>query len=140
MRHIVHNIIWKKTYRHQNNSMYVNISWELTPSCRGTCHFLDLLVKMRLSDRSFRQVSFFSGTTVATIALIVLITRFCIEHYVVEGNSFTIKDVQQFVKFFIIAVTILVISIPEGLPLAIALALTYSVRKVKDQEITALIS
>lgn len=38
----------------------------------------------------------------------------------------------MFVKFFIIAVTILVISIPEGLPLAIALALTYSVRKVSN--------
>ncbi|PIO54632.1 IC domain protein, HAD ATPase, P-type family, partial [Teladorsagia circumcincta] len=36
----------------------------------------------------------------------------------------------MFVKFFIIAVTILVISIPEGLPLAIALALTYSVKKM----------
>ena len=46
------------------------------------------------------------------------------------GRPFLFADIQMFVKFFIIAVTILVISIPEGLPLAIALALTYSVRKV----------
>uniref|UniRef100_A0A9J2Q6B0 P-type Cu(+) transporter n=1 Tax=Ascaris lumbricoides TaxID=6252 RepID=A0A9J2Q6B0_ASCLU len=82
------------------------------------------ILQSKLSKLALQII--YCGTTVATIALIVLITRFCIEHYVVEGNSFTIKDVQQFVKFFIIAVTILVISIPEGLPLAIALALTYS--------------
>uniref|UniRef100_A0A915AW34 Calcium-transporting ATPase n=1 Tax=Parascaris univalens TaxID=6257 RepID=A0A915AW34_PARUN len=92
----------------------------------------------RLSSKSILQTKLsklalqiiYCGTTVATVALIVLITRFCIEHYAIECNSFSIKDVQQFVKFFIIAVTILVISIPEGLPLAIALALTYSTRKM----------
>ncbi|CAI5448891.1 unnamed protein product [Caenorhabditis angaria] len=72
----------------------------------------------------------YCGTSVAIVALIVLITRFCIEHYVVERNEFSLIDIQTFVKFFIIAVTILVISIPEGLPLAIALALTYSVKKM----------
>uniref|UniRef100_A0A8L8KKK6 Calcium-transporting ATPase n=1 Tax=Heligmosomoides polygyrus TaxID=6339 RepID=A0A8L8KKK6_HELPZ len=71
-----------------------------------------------------------AGTSVAAVALVVLITRFCIEHYVRDGIPFSIADIQMFVKFFIIAVTILVISIPEGLPLAIALALTYSVRKM----------
>ncbi|CAJ0602106.1 unnamed protein product [Cylicocyclus nassatus] len=72
----------------------------------------------------------YCGTTVAAIALVVLVTRFCVEHYVRDGIPFSIADIQMFVKFFIIAVTILVISIPEGLPLAIALALTYSVRKM----------
>ncbi|VDM54944.1 unnamed protein product [Angiostrongylus costaricensis] len=71
-----------------------------------------------------------SRTTVAVVALVVLVTRFCIEHYVRDEIPFSIADIQMFVKFFIIAVTILVISIPEGLPLAIALALTYSVRKM----------
>ncbi|CAB3406529.1 unnamed protein product [Caenorhabditis bovis] len=72
----------------------------------------------------------YCGTSVAIVALIVLITRFCIEHYVIGKYEFSLIDVQMFVKFFIIAVTILVISIPEGLPLAIALALTYSVKKM----------
>jgi len=35
---------------------------------------------------------------------------------------------QQFVKFFIIGVTVLVVAVPEGLPLAVTLALAYSVR------------
>lgn len=66
----------------------------------------------------------------ATVALTVLIIRFCLDEYVFGKQPFNFHDIQMFVKFFIIAVTILVISIPEGLPLAIALALTYSVRKV----------
>ena len=68
--------------------------------------------------------------TIAILALIVLVVRFCIEEYAIRHHSFDLEDIQRLVKFFIIAVTILVISIPEGLPLAIALALTYSVRKV----------
>lgn len=36
--------------------------------------------------------------------------------------------VQQLVKFFIIGVTVLVVAVPEGLPLAITIALAYSVK------------
>uniref|UniRef100_A0A1I7XW51 Calcium-transporting ATPase n=1 Tax=Steinernema glaseri TaxID=37863 RepID=A0A1I7XW51_9BILA len=72
----------------------------------------------------------YCGTSVATVALVVLVARFSITQYVIDKEPFTIADIQQFVRFFIIAVTILVISIPEGLPLAIALALSYSVRKM----------
>ncbi|KAI6193370.1 Calcium-transporting ATPase [Aphelenchoides besseyi] len=76
------------------------------------------------------------GTSVALVALIVLITRFCIQEYVIHKQTFNISQLYNFVKFFIIAVTILVISIPEGLPLAIALSLTYSVRKMmKDNNL-----
>ncbi|TMS38440.1 hypothetical protein L596_005168 [Steinernema carpocapsae] len=72
----------------------------------------------------------YCGTSVAILALIILVARFSITQYVVNKEPFSIADIQQFVRFFIIAVTILVISIPEGLPLAIALSLSYSVRKM----------
>jgi len=36
-------------------------------------------------------------------------------------------------EFFIIGVTILVVAIPEGLPLAVTIALAYSVGKMKDE-------
>lgn len=35
---------------------------------------------------------------------------------------------QYFVKFVIIGVTVLVVAVPEGLPLAVTLALAYSVK------------
>ncbi|CAD5226224.1 unnamed protein product [Bursaphelenchus xylophilus] len=78
----------------------------------------------------------YCGTSVALVALIVLIVRFCIETYIIAGESFSVAQLYNFIKFFIIAVTILVISIPEGLPLAIALSLTYSVKKMmKDNNL-----
>lgn len=64
------------------------------------------------------------------MALVILVVRYCYEEYQESGTIFNIEHLHNFVKFFIIAVTILVISIPEGLPLAIALSLTYSVKKV----------
>jgi Ca2+ transporting ATPase len=35
--------------------------------------------------------------------------------------------------FFIIGVTIIVVAIPEGLPLAVTIALAYSVGKMKEE-------
>lgn len=92
------------------------------------------VLQTKLSELALQII--YCGTTIAVLALIVLITRYCITHYVVEKQPFTFADLHNAVKFFIIAVTILVISIPEGLPLAIALSLTYSVKKMmKDNNL-----
>lgn len=37
------------------------------------------------------------------------------------------------VSYFIIAVSIVVIAVPEGLPLAVTISLAYSVGKMKDE-------
>lgn len=37
---------------------------------------------------------------------------------------------QNYVKFIIIGVTVLVVAVPEGLPLAVTLSLAYSVKKM----------
>ena len=39
----------------------------------------------------------------------------------------------ELLRFFIIAVAMVVTAIPEGLPLAVTIALAYSVGKMKDQ-------
>src|SRR5699024_10994097 len=44
--------------------------------------------------------------------------------------------IQYFVKFLIVGVSVLVVAIPEGLPLAVTLALAFSVRKMmKDNNL-----
>ncbi|CAB1315322.1 unnamed protein product [Coregonus sp. 'balchen'] len=44
--------------------------------------------------------------------------------------------IQYFVKFFIIGVTVLVVAVPEGLPLAVTISLAYSVKKMmKDNNL-----
>ncbi|EFC49956.1 predicted protein [Naegleria gruberi] len=46
------------------------------------------------------------------------------------------KNIVEIVKFFVIALTIIVVAVPEGLPLAVTIALAYSVRKMmKDQNL-----
>jgi Ca2+ transporting ATPase len=76
------------------------------------------------------------GSIVAAATVIILIVRFCVTAYLVKGRPFDAKDISHFVNFIIIGVTVLVIAVPEGLPLAITLALTYSVKKMmKDNNL-----
>ncbi|CAD6195436.1 unnamed protein product [Caenorhabditis auriculariae] len=76
------------------------------------------------------------GSIVAGLTVLILIIRHCITHYAINGESFQASDVAYFVNFIIIGVTVLVIAVPEGLPLAITLALTYSVKKMmKDNNL-----
>jgi len=72
----------------------------------------------------------YAGTAVAVFTVLMLIVRFCVEKFAVNGEPWSAVYVQHFVKFFIIGVTVLVVAVPEGLPLAVTLALAYSVRKM----------
>ena len=69
-----------------------------------------------------------AGTVVAVATVIIFVIRFCIEKFGVEQKGWDVYYLQYFVKFFIIGVTVLVVAVPEGLPLAVTLALAYSVR------------
>ncbi|CAL8369267.1 unnamed protein product [Lota lota] len=78
---------------------------------------------------------FMSATTV-----IILVVLFVIETFVIQGRVWmaecTPVYVQYFVKFFIIGVTVLVVAVPEGLPLAVTISLAYSVKKMmKDNNL-----
>jgi len=65
---------------------------------------------------------------VAVLTVLILIVRFSVEIFVIESRPWHLEYLQQFVRFFIIGVTVLVVAVPEGLPLAVTLALAYSVR------------
>jgi len=67
------------------------------------------------------------GTAIAIATVVILIVRFCIWAFAIEDLPWTNRYIGQFVKFFIIGVTVLVVAVPEGLPLAVTLALAYSV-------------
>lgn len=71
----------------------------------------------------------------SAITVIILVVRFVIDTFWVQNLPWT-KDctpvyIQFFVKFFIIGITVLVVAVPEGLPLAVTISLAYSV-KVKS--------
>lgn len=65
------------------------------------------------------------------LTVVILITHFCVENFVMKGLTWSEqsnKFVEEFVRYFIIGVTVLVVAVPEGLPLAVTLSLAYSVK------------
>jgi len=69
-----------------------------------------------------------AGTVVAVVTVVMLMVRFTVEVFVVLQRPWSLEYIQNYVRFFIIGVTVLVVAVPEGLPLAVTLALAYSVR------------
>ncbi|KAJ6215836.1 hypothetical protein RDWZM_010336, partial [Blomia tropicalis] len=72
----------------------------------------------------------YAGSAIAVLTVLILILRFVIKNFVFGNKKFTMFYMQYFVKFVIIGVTVLVVAVPEGLPLAVTLALAYSVKKM----------
>lgn len=56
-----------------------------------------------------------------------------IELYLNGEEIFVFENFKEILGFFILAVTIVVVAVPEGLPLAVTIALAYSVGKMKDE-------
>lgn len=69
------------------------------------------------------------GLYSAIIILIVLLVRFAIEKGVSKQWK-TATDLPELLNFFILAITVIVVAIPEGLPLAVTLSLAFSVKKM----------
>lgn len=68
----------------------------------------------------------------SALTVIILILYFVIDTFGVQGRTWLAECtpiyIQYFVKFFIIGVTVLVVAVPEGLPLAVTISLAYSVK------------
>ncbi|ESO99441.1 hypothetical protein LOTGIDRAFT_186814 [Lottia gigantea] len=82
----------------------------------------------------------YAGTAIAVLTVVILIVKFSITEFVIKENEWTSdktgRYLELFVKYFIIGVTVLVVAVPEGLPLAVTLALAYSVKKMmKDNNL-----
>lgn len=50
-----------------------------------------------------------------------------------KEEMLSMKTVQQLISNFIVGVSIIVMSVPEGLPLSVTIALAYSVGKMKEE-------
>ncbi|KAJ8384188.1 hypothetical protein AAFF_G00208060 [Aldrovandia affinis] len=81
-----------------------------------------------------------AGLVMSAITVIILVLYFSIDNFVLESRPWLAECtpiyIQYFVKFFIIGVTVLVVAVPEGLPLAVTISLAYSVKKMmKDNNL-----
>lgn len=81
-----------------------------------------------------------AGLIMSILTVLILILYFVVDNFVIQHRAWlpecTPVYIQYFVKFFIIGVTVLVVAVPEGLPLAVTISLAYSVKKMmKDNNL-----
>ena len=73
------------------------------------------------------------GLYSAILILVILLIRFSIEKGISREWN-TSSDLPELLNFFILAITVIVVAIPEGLPLAVTLSLAFSVKKMLVDE------
>lgn len=94
--------------------------------------FVHTLLHLVCIVESYHVCFLSPGLLMSALTFLILITRFLIDNFWIQGVPFTPECVpvyiQFLVKFFIIGVTVLVVAVPEGLPLAVTISLAYSVK------------
>ncbi|RHY20704.1 hypothetical protein DYB32_009975, partial [Aphanomyces invadans] len=76
------------------------------------------------------------GLGTAIFVVVALIVRFSIVTFGIDKNEWSNEYLKDYLNHFILGVTVLVVAIPEGLPLAVTIALAYSVKKMlKDNNL-----
>ena len=75
-----------------------------------------------------------AGLVAAVFAVVVLYLRFVIEISIGVTSWSDSSSPMDLVEYFVIGITVLVVAIPEGLPLAVTIALAYSVLKMQKEQ------
>lgn len=72
------------------------------------------------------------GLVSAIVIVLVMLVRFAIERLSADESDPWDNSIHygEILNFFIIGITVVVVAIPEGLPLAVTLSLAYSVKKM----------
>jgi P-type E1-E2 ATPase len=74
------------------------------------------------------------GVKVAVITFLVVTAKLIIE--VIRDDTkdfFTVSTINLLVNYLILSITVIVVAVPEGLPLAVTISLAYSVMKMKKE-------
>ena len=87
----------------------------------------------QLMQNTKRFGTFCSVSIFALMALRYIID--CLKHPYSWNAFFRFKTLDEMVEYFIISIGIKVISIPQGLPLAVTACLGYSMKRMKEQRI-----
>jgi len=75
------------------------------------------------------------GLVFATLTFVVLMTRFLIDKGLTVGlSNWYSADASTIVNYFATAVTIIVVAVPEGLPLAVTLSLAFAMKKLMNDK------
>lgn len=86
-------------------------------------------MKLQKIAEDIGKFGLFSAITI----LVILLIRFSIE----KGTSRewnTKKDLTEMLSYLILGITVIIVAIPEGLPLAVTLSLAFSVKKMLNDQ------
>ena len=74
------------------------------------------------------------GVYVAILTFIVMTIKLIVQRAVQDSSALiSVATLQSVVKFIIIAITVIVVAVPEGLPLAVTISLAFSVMKMRQE-------
>lgn len=74
------------------------------------------------------------GLISAILIFVVLLIRFAIMR--IQENDFKEENWNELIDFLLISITVIVVAIPEGLPLSVVISLAYSVKRMlKDKNL-----
>jgi Ca2+ transporting ATPase len=98
----------------------------------------DELTPLQLKlEKMARDIGTF-GTLAAIVLILALVIRWGVENSLNDGSGWkstpVLVQVHSVLTFVLMGVAILVMAIPEGLPLAVTLSLAYSVGKMMDEK------
>ncbi|RHZ31091.1 hypothetical protein DYB26_006314, partial [Aphanomyces astaci] len=76
------------------------------------------------------------GLAMAIIVFVAMSVRYSVNTFAIEKQAWSKSCAEEYLNFLIVAITVLVVAIPEGLPLAVTIALAFSVKKMlKDNNL-----
>ncbi|CAF0846707.1 unnamed protein product [Brachionus calyciflorus] len=76
------------------------------------------------------------GMLSAFCTFIILVIRMSIEEFIIKGRQWSNIYIKYIIAYLIQGITVIVVAVPEGLPLAVTLALAFAVRKMtKDNNL-----
>jgi magnesium-transporting ATPase (P-type) len=73
------------------------------------------------------------GIYCAIVTVLASIINLVIFKIINTESIFSLDTLNSLIKFMIIGITVIVVAVPEGLPLAVTISLAYSVMKMKDE-------
>jgi len=92
------------------------------------------VLQVKLS-RLALQIGWF-GMLSSFVVFVVLVTRMLVDEFVVKRKVWSSIYIKIIISYLIQAITVVVVAVPEGLPLAVALALSFAVQKMtKDNNL-----
>lgn len=90
-----------------------------------------LQIKLSVLAEQVGQVGMFSAAA-TFLAMFIHYIYDCFTDGSFVENFVSVETINEVIEYFIIAVSIVVVAVPEGLPLSVTIALAYSVGKMKD--------